>query len=177
MCGWSLWDRLMLWSREWEVEGDCWVLFLRGAYITGRRSPWPAQREGIGLSVNVAKMWEYIILCKKVDFHVAGGHCRHPLIEYVTSTHMQPQNNFFFEGGAIPVACGSSQARGWISCRPTHQFPSLSATPTAALGIAGSLTHGVRTGMEPASSWILVGFVSAEPHRNFTSAQMFSVAF
>ena len=27
----------------------------------------------------------------------------------------------------------------------------------------GSLTHRVRPGMEPASSWILVGFITTEP--------------
>ena len=35
---------------------------------------------------------------------------------------------------------------------------SASATYTTVHGNAGSLTHGVRPGIEPASSWILVGF-------------------
>ena len=41
------------------------------------------------------------------------------------------------------------------------------ASPTyfRAGGSAGSLTHGVRPGIEPASSWILVGFVSAAPQQ------------
>ena len=34
---------------------------------------------------------------------------------------------------------------------------------TTARGIAGSLTHGVKPEIEPASSWIPVGFVTAEP--------------
>ena len=34
---------------------------------------------------------------------------------------------------------------------------------TTVHGNAGSLTHYVRPGIEPASSWILVGFISAEP--------------
>ena len=36
---------------------------------------------------------------------------------------------------------------------------------TTAHSNAGSLTHWVRPGMEPASSWILVGFVTAEPQQ------------
>ena len=38
-------------------------------------------------------------------------------------------------------------------------------THTTAHGNAGSLTHGARPGIEPASSCILVGFVSAAPRR------------
>ena len=34
---------------------------------------------------------------------------------------------------------------------------------TTAYGNAGSLTHCVRPGIELASSWILVGFVTSEP--------------
>ena len=41
--------------------------------------------------------------------------------------------------------------------------PSASSTDTTAHGNAGSLTHWVRTGIELASSWILVWFVTAEP--------------
>ena len=37
----------------------------------------------------------------------------------------------------------------------------MSVTYTTAHGNAGSLTHYVRPGIEPASSWILVGFISA----------------
>ena len=36
-------------------------------------------------------------------------------------------------------------------------------TYTTAYGNAGSLTHGEGPGTEPASSWIWVGFVTAEP--------------
>ena len=37
---------------------------------------------------------------------------------------------------------------------------------TTAHGNAGSLTHGVRPGIESASSWMLVGFISAEPRQD-----------
>ena len=44
-----------------------------------------------------------------------------------------------------------------------HQIQAESATYTTAEGNTRSLTYSVRPGMEPASSWILVRFVSAEP--------------
>ena len=54
------------------------------------------------------------------------------------------------------------------SHRPTPQpqqrrIWAASATYTTALGNAGSLTHWARPGIEPATSWFLVGFVSAAP--------------
>ena len=41
----------------------------------------------------------------------------------------------------------------------------VSATCNAAHGNAGSLTHWVRPGIKPETSWFLVGFVCAEPQR------------
>ena len=41
----------------------------------------------------------------------------------------------------------------------------MSSTYAAAHGHAGSLTHGARPGIHPATSWFLVGFVSAAPPR------------
>ena len=38
-------------------------------------------------------------------------------------------------------------------------------TYTTAHGNTGSLTHWVRSGIEPTTSWFLVGFVSAEPQQ------------
>ena len=59
----------------------------------------------------------------------------------------------------VPVAYGSSWARGWVRacCRSMpqpgqHWFWAASATYTAACGNAGSLTHWVRPGIEPESS-------------------------
>ena len=52
---------------------------------------------------------------------------------------------------AAPMAYGVSQARGRI--RATAQ-------PQPYHSNAGSLTHWARPGMEPASSWILVGFIN-----------------
>ena len=44
-----------------------------------------------------------------------------------------------------------------------HGIPATSATYTTAHGNAGSLTRWARTGMEIATSWFLVAFVSAAP--------------
>ena len=56
------------------------------------------------------------------------------------------------------------------SCRPTpqprrHGIQARSATYTKVPGNARSLTHEARPGVKPTSSWILVGFVAAEPWR------------
>ena len=73
---------------------------------------------------------------------------------------------FFLSFGATPKTYGRSQARGPInqscSCRPTPQpqqwqigaaFGAASATYTTAHSNAESLTHWVRSGTKPASSW------------------------
>ena len=56
------------------------------------------------------------------------------------------------------------------SCRPMpqpqqHGIQATSATYTTAHGNAGSLTHWARPGIEPATSWFPVGFISAAPRR------------
>ena len=81
---------------------------------------------------------------------------------------------FFFFGllsffRVAPAAYGGSQARSWINQRRSHQpmprpqqgwIRAASVTYTTAHGNAGSLTHWASPGIEPASSWILVGFVN-----------------
>ena len=73
---------------------------------------------------------------------------------------------------AAPMAYGGSQARSLIgavatSLRQSHSNTgpkrATSATYTTAHGNTRSLTHWVRPGIEPATSWFLVGFVSALP--------------
>ena len=66
---------------------------------------------------------------------------------------------FFLPLRVAPVACGSSQPqqRGiWAT----------SLTCAVTWGNARSLTHWARPGIEPASSWILVGLVTAAPQWN-----------
>ena len=64
---------------------------------------------------------------------------------------------FFFLFRETPVAYGGSQAKGPIRAAAAGLHPSHSN--------AGSLTHWVRPGIKPASSWILVGFLTAGPQR------------
>jgi len=70
---------------------------------------------------------------------------------------------------ATPAAYGGSQARGRIRAVATGlhhtQIRVVSATYTIAHGNGGSLTHWVRWRIEPASSWMLVRFISAKPQQ------------
>ena len=73
--------------------------------------------------------------------------------------------HFFFFFRAKPVAYESSQARGQIRATATpqpqqHQIWALSATYTTSHGNIESPTLQARSGIEPTSSWILVGFVN-----------------
>ena len=54
--------------------------------------------------------------------------------------------------------------------------PDLSAslTYTTAHSNVGSLTHGERPGMEPATSWFLVGLVSTAPQQELLSEYLFT---
>ena len=72
---------------------------------------------------------------------------------------------FFAFSRATPTAYEGSQARGRIRAVPTPQpqqrrILTASSTCTAAQGNAGSLTHRARPEIEPASLWILVGFIN-----------------
>ena len=74
---------------------------------------------------------------------------------------------FFFFFRAAGAACGSSQAggRGWMKATAASLHHSHSK--------ARSLTHWARVGIEPASSWILVGFFSAEPQWELLTTTIF----
>ena len=80
------------------------------------------------------------------------------------------------------VAYESSQAWGWIIATAASHSLSHSntgiwatcATYTTAHGNAKSLTHWVRPGIKPSSSWILVGFVSAAPQQELPRPFFFS---
>ena len=108
--------------------------------------------------------------------HVLGISVRVPLRHRIITHLRRPGSNsissvgrkkrpFFFKGHThkeVP-RLGSN----WIcSCWPTPQPQQLgilaeSATYTTAHSKAGSLTHQVRLGIKPKSSWILVGFISS----------------
>ena len=75
------------------------------------------------------------------------------------------------------MACERSQARGGIGAAavPTqqHQIWAVSATYTAGQGNAGSLTHWAGPGIELASSWLLVEFVTMSHSGNFRYESFF----
>ena len=73
-----------------------------------------------------------------------------------------------FQGHTHAIWIFSDQGSHW-SCshwpmpQPKQcQIQAMSATCTTAHSNGGSLTHGAKPGIEPASSWILVIFVSTE---------------
>ena len=76
---------------------------------------------------------------------------------------------------ASPVAYGNSQAKGRIRASAAgrhHSYSNagaMSATYTTAHGNAGSLTHRIKPGIEPTSSWILVRLIIPEPLWEFLS--------
>ena len=53
----------------------------------------------------------------------------------------------------------------------------VSATYTTALGNARSLAHWPRPGIEPASSWILVGFITTEPQQELWGVFIYLFTF
>ena len=70
-------------------------------------------------------------------------------------------------------------SNGSCSCPPQPQpqpqrcrIQAISATYTTDHHNAGSLTYGVRPGIEPVFSWILVGVVTAEPQQKLPFSQL-----
>ena len=86
-----------------------------------------------------------------------------------TTRELQKKNFFFFFCFLEPHPCGlwkfpvygSNQTRSHQSSPQQHQIWAESATYTTVHG--KSLTHWARPGIKPASSWLLVRFVTAEP--------------
>ena len=100
----------------------------------------------------------------------------------ISSTDMITSHTFFFFFlfRATPVAQGSSQARGGIGAVAAtlhHSHRNVGSEPhltyTTVHGNIGSLTHWVRPGIKPASSWILAGLISAAPQWEPLTSQIF----
>ena len=81
---------------------------------------------------------------------------------------------FFSLFRPVPKAYGSSQARGWIGAIATglitasaKQDPSRVCNLRYAIAHANTrlITHWVRPGIEPTSSWMPVGFLTAKPQQ------------
>ena len=76
---------------------------------------------------------------------------------------------FFLLFRAAPAVYGDSQARGPIraiaAClrHSQHWIQAKSVTYTTAHDNTGSLAYRVRPGIKAATSWLLVGFISAAP--------------
>ena len=100
------------------------------------------------------------------------------LVGFVTSEPWWELLNIFLSGlffflhfRVTLTAYGGSQARCWISAEEhLHHIYSNSGTeprlqPTPQLMATWSLTYWARPEIEPASSWILVRFVSTEPRQ------------
>ena len=68
------------------------------------------------------------------------------------------------------------QMPAYATATPT-QDPSRSATYSTAQSNTTSLTHGARAGIEPASSWILAGLVTAEPRKELPAVCVLTVLF
>ena len=91
------------------------------------------------------------------------------IVHKVHNTFRDPQKcHFFFPFffclfRTAPEAYGGSQAKGRIGAVAAGLHHSHSN--------AGSWTHWVRPGIEPATSWILVGFVTTEPWREMPKMQ------
>ena len=71
----------------------------------------------------------------------------------------------FVFSGHTPMAYGGSQARGPIGAvasglRHSHSIRATSSTYTTTHGNTRSSTHWARPGIEPATSWLLVGFIN-----------------
>ena len=77
----------------------------------------------------------------------------------------------FFKGHTLGIWRFSGQGLNWsYSYWPTlqpqeRQIRALSATYTTVHSHAGSLTHCRRPGIDPATSWFPVRFISTEPQR------------
>ena len=54
-----------------------------------------------------------------------------------------------------------------------HRIQATSMTYTTAHNNSRSLTHWVRPGIEPKYSWIVVGFISAEPRQELPHSETF----
>ena len=104
------------------------------------------------------------------------GHCHSHLSLPIYFWHSLVFCLFFLGGGnwlfrAAPLVYESSWARGqtgatahWPIPQPQQrQIQVVSMTYTIAHGNTRSLTHWERPGIEPASSWILVGLITTEP--------------
>ena len=115
------------------------------------------------------------------------------ILMFISAEPQQELPTLFFGGffllfRAAPEAYGGSQARGLIGATAAGLHHSHSKCRiramyayTAAHGNTGFLTHWAKPGIKPATSWFLVGFVSASPLREllvqFSQRKKLSLGF
>ena len=113
---------------------------------------------------NTAAGWGYqLVIASQTD---EGP----PIWRAGRDTHLFLLLLLFFFFRAAPAAYGSSQAEDLIGAAAAglhHSHSNMGSEPhlqpTPQLTTARSLTHWARPGIELASSWILVRFVTTEP--------------
>ena len=94
------------------------------------------------------------LLCYSLSF---------PLRSDLSKIPMPSALFFFCLFRAAPVAYGSFQTRGQIGAVEQREIQVASATYNTAHVNTGLLTHCMRPGIKPASSWTSVGFITTEP--------------
>ena len=103
--------------------------------------------------------WQLVTEPECILWLFLGCHAAHVYLFFI----------YFLFFRATPVAHGGSQVRGHIRAVAPSPYHShiwaTSVTYTTAHGNKRSLTHWARPGIEPASSWTLVRFVSTAPWR------------
>ena len=91
---------------------------------------------------------------------------------------------FFCLFRTVPATYRGSQARGLIGAVATslhhsqpqqRQIQATSTTYTTAHRNTRSLTHQARSGIKPASSWILDRFISAEPQQKLLHTHFWEI--
>ena len=96
--------------------------------------------------------------------HPARPTIFHPVLSLMGCISLPTHGIFFFFFGLFRAAPGAYAGSRLTPQPPQRRIRATSATYTTAHGDVGSLTHWERPGMEPASSRMLVRFISTEPH-------------
>ena len=108
----------------------------------------------------------HICVCVHQYMHIYNIHL-HTISIWQTCTHIQTipmkeyANMLFSLFRATPAAYGNSLPRDELEPQlQQREIQATSVTYTTACGSVGALTQCARPGIKPASSWILVGFLT-----------------
>ena len=147
---------LCQWSRP-AATAQIWPLAWKPTYAVP-----PPKKEIEELNVNDLNNTEMYSksLVSSSTFNSSNPEINNSLLSFI----------FLMLFSTTPAGYGSAQARGWIGAVAaplayTTATAMPSVTYTESHSNVGSLTHWVGPGIKPASSWILLRFVTAEPQR------------